>query len=118
MSKDNAELLGALDKLTAVMLNEFRGLKHDLSAQGERIARMEGRLDEQSRMLAALIPVTVAAVPAAPQSARQPLQPVRTADLRTTEPTFVAGKTKRSSAAAEPKRPSAAAEAKSDSASG
>jgi hypothetical protein len=34
-----------------------------LSGQGEGIARMEGRLDEQSRILAAMIPTRLAAVP-------------------------------------------------------
>lgn len=32
-----------------------------IKQQGERIVRMEGRLDEQSRILAALIPARVAA---------------------------------------------------------
>jgi len=41
-------------------LNQIVGL---LQQQGERIARMEGRLDEQSRILAALIPARIAAVP-------------------------------------------------------
>jgi len=36
-----------------------------LQQQGERIARMEGRIDEQSRILAALIPSRIAAVPPA-----------------------------------------------------
>ena len=38
-------------------------LKESMNAQGERIARMEGRLDEQSRILVALIPTQLAAVP-------------------------------------------------------
>ena len=38
-------------------------LKESVNAQGERIARMEGRLDEQSRILVALIPTQLAAVP-------------------------------------------------------
>lgn len=41
-----------------------------VQTQGERIARMEGRLDEQSRLLAALIPTYLAGVPNAPQPAR------------------------------------------------
>jgi len=36
-----------------------------LQQQSERIARMEGRIDEQSRILAALIPSRIAAVPPA-----------------------------------------------------
>lgn len=36
-----------------------------LDKQSKRISRMEGRLDEQSRILAALIPTRVAAVPPA-----------------------------------------------------
>jgi hypothetical protein len=40
-----------------------RSLKESINAQGERIARMEGRLDEQSRILVALIPTQIAAVP-------------------------------------------------------
>ena len=38
-------------------------LKESVNTQGERIARMEGRLDEQSRILVALIPTQLAAVP-------------------------------------------------------
>jgi len=38
-------------------------LKESVNGQGERIARMEGRLDEQSRILVALIPTQLAAVP-------------------------------------------------------
>lgn len=41
-------------------------MDENIKAQGERIARMEGRLDEQSRILAALIPTRVAAIPAQP----------------------------------------------------
>lgn len=41
-------------------LNQIVGL---LQQQGERIARMEGRLDEQSRILAALIPARIASIP-------------------------------------------------------
>ncbi|WP_298364310.1 hypothetical protein [Azospirillum sp.] len=49
-----AEMMRKLDMLLALA-----------QAQGERIARMEGRLDEQSRILAALIPARLAAVPPA-----------------------------------------------------
>jgi len=52
MSTDNAEVLAKLDRVIEM-----------LGQQGERIARMEGRLDEQSRILVALIPQTIAAVP-------------------------------------------------------
>ncbi len=38
-------------------------LKEPTNDQGERIARMEERLDEQSRILVALIPTQLAAVP-------------------------------------------------------
>jgi len=38
-------------------------LKDSVNAQGERIARVEGRLDEQFRILVALIPTQLAAVP-------------------------------------------------------
>lgn len=41
-------------------------MDENIKAQGERIARMEGRLDEQSRILAALIPARIAAIPAQP----------------------------------------------------
>jgi hypothetical protein len=40
---------------------DHRSFKESMSAQGERIARMEGRLDEQSRILGALIPKQLAA---------------------------------------------------------
>lgn len=63
MSKDNAEILAKLDRLTELVISEFRAVRADIAAQGERIARMEGRLDEQSRILAAMIPTTLAAVP-------------------------------------------------------
>lgn len=49
-----AEVLRKLDMLLTLA-----------TLQGERIARMEGRLDEQSRILAALIPARIAAVPPA-----------------------------------------------------
>ncbi len=54
MTKDNDVVLAKLDTVIA--------LPHQ---QGERIARMEGRLDEQSRILSAMIPTTLSAVPAA-----------------------------------------------------
>jgi len=76
MSKDNAEVLTKLDGLTTLVVTEFKAvaaefkaLRADLAAQGERIARMEGRLDEQSRILAAMIPTTLAAVPVGRSSA-------------------------------------------------
>jgi len=47
------------------MKDEMRQMKDVLAHQGERISRMEGRLDEQSRILAALIPTRLAAVPSA-----------------------------------------------------
>ena len=46
------------------MQAEQRQMKDAVAVQGERIARMEGRLDEQSRILAALIPTRIAASPA------------------------------------------------------
>ena len=57
MSKDTGipEVLANLDSLTDLMRTEFK-------AQGERIARLEGRIEEQSRLLAALIPQKIAAV--------------------------------------------------------
>lgn len=63
MSKDNAEVLGKLDHLTALVAAKFESVQAQLIAQGERIARMEGRLDEQSRILSAMVPTTLAAVP-------------------------------------------------------
>jgi peptidoglycan hydrolase CwlO-like protein len=41
----------------------MNSLKESMNVQGERIARMEERLDEQSRILVALIPTQLAAVP-------------------------------------------------------
>jgi hypothetical protein len=38
-------------------------VKESLNARGDRTARMEGRLDEQSRILVALISTQFAAVP-------------------------------------------------------
>ncbi|QCG96837.1 hypothetical protein E6C67_23710 [Azospirillum sp. TSA2s] len=45
--------------------HRLKDLQVTVHNQGERISRMEGRLDEQSRILAALIPTRVAAVPPA-----------------------------------------------------
>lgn len=53
-SETEAEVLRKLDMLLTLA-----------TLQGECIARMEGRLDEQSRILAALIPARIAAVPPA-----------------------------------------------------
>lgn len=47
------------------MDHRLKDLQVTVHNQGERISRMEGRLDEQSRILAALIPTRVAAVPPA-----------------------------------------------------
>ncbi len=47
------------------MNHRLKDLQITTHNQGERISRMEGRLDEQSRILAALIPTRVAAVPPA-----------------------------------------------------
>ncbi|CBS87381.1 hypothetical protein [Azospirillum lipoferum] len=47
------------------MNHRLKDLQVTTHNQGERISRMEGRLDEQSRILAALIPTRVAAVPPA-----------------------------------------------------
>ena len=55
MSKD-AVVPEKLDRLTTLVTAEFKVL-------GEHVARMEGRLDEQSRILAAMIPTTLAAGP-------------------------------------------------------
>jgi peptidoglycan hydrolase CwlO-like protein len=43
--------------------DSMKDLKESMYVQGERISRMEGRLDEQSRVLVALIPTQLAAVP-------------------------------------------------------
>jgi phage-related protein len=45
--------------------HRLKDLQVTVHNQGERISRMEGRLDEQSRILAGLIPTRVAAVPPA-----------------------------------------------------
>ncbi len=44
------------------VLREAANAENASNTQGERIARMEGRLDEQSRILVALIPTQIAAV--------------------------------------------------------
>jgi len=68
MSKDSSQILEKLDRLTDLVMTEFKAVHAEFKAQGERIARMEGRLDEQSRILAAMIPTTLAAVPQARQT--------------------------------------------------
>ncbi|GLR78463.1 hypothetical protein HUE56_14135 [Azospirillum oryzae] len=45
--------------------HRLKDLQVTVHNQGERISRMEGRLDEQSRILAAMITTRVAAVPPA-----------------------------------------------------
>ena len=68
----NEDVMAKLDVLIGMVqglqadhrsLKESNDLKESMNAQGERIARMEGRLDEQSRILVALIPTQLAAVP-------------------------------------------------------
>jgi hypothetical protein len=62
----NEDVMAKLDVLIGMVREvqvEQRLLKESMNAQGERIARMEGRLDEQSRILVALIPTQLAAVP-------------------------------------------------------
>lgn len=49
----------------AELMRKIDLLLNLVQSQGERIARMEGRLDEQSRILTALIPSRIAAVPPA-----------------------------------------------------
>jgi prefoldin subunit 5 len=53
----------SLKETTNDIKESVNTLKESANAQGERIARMEGRLDEQSRILVALIPTQLAAVP-------------------------------------------------------
>ena len=66
-SGDERTLMAKLDVLIGMVAGiqaEQRSLhEKPMSAQGERIARMEGRLDEQSRILVALIPTQLAAAP-------------------------------------------------------
>jgi len=69
----NENVMGKLDLLIGMvqglqadhrsLKESMDSLKESMNAQGERIARMEGRLDEQSRILVALIPTQLAAVP-------------------------------------------------------
>ena len=64
----DSDVLAKLDVLIAMVREvqaDQRQMKDAMAHQGERIARMEGRLDEQSRILAALIPARLAAVPPA-----------------------------------------------------
>ncbi|WP_109109997.1 hypothetical protein [Azospirillum sp. TSO35-2] len=63
---DKVELrLDGMDKRLDGMDKRLDAVQNSIHGQGERISRMEGRLDEQSRILAALIPTRVAAVPPA-----------------------------------------------------
>lgn len=57
--------LDAMDQRFDTMERRFDRMQESMMVQGERISRMEGRLDEQSRILAALIPTRIAAVPPA-----------------------------------------------------
>jgi hypothetical protein len=62
----NEDVMAKLDVLIGMVQEiqrDQRSLKESMSVQWERIARMEGRLDEQSRILVALIPTQLAAVP-------------------------------------------------------
>jgi hypothetical protein len=62
----NEDVMAKLDVLIGMVQGlqaDNRSLNESMNAQGERIARMEGRLDEQSRILVALIPTQLAAVP-------------------------------------------------------
>jgi hypothetical protein len=62
----NEDVMAKLDVLIGMVQGlqaDHRSLKEAMNAQGERIARMEGRFDEQSRILVALIPTQLAAVP-------------------------------------------------------
>jgi hypothetical protein len=62
----NEDVMAKLDVLIGMVQEiqrDQRSLKESMSVQGERIARMEGRLDEQPRILVALIPTQLAAVP-------------------------------------------------------
>ena len=63
MNEDVMAKLDVLIDMVREVQAEQRSLKESMNAQGERIARMEGRLDEQSRILVALIPTQLAAVP-------------------------------------------------------
>ncbi|KAA0582907.1 hypothetical protein [Azospirillum sp. Sh1] len=57
--------LDSMDQRLDGIDHRLKDLQVTVHNQGERISRMEGRLDEQSRILAALIPTRVAAVPPA-----------------------------------------------------
>lgn len=57
--------LDGMDKRFDQMDKRFERMQDTATAQGDRIARMQGRLDEQPRILAALIPTRIAAIPAA-----------------------------------------------------
>lgn len=63
MTKDTSDLRQLIEAGFAQMFTRLERIDFQLAQQGERIARMEGRLDEQSRILAAMIPTTLAAVP-------------------------------------------------------
>jgi hypothetical protein len=63
MNEDVMAKLDVLIDMVREVQAEQRLLKESMNTQGERIARMEGRLDEQSRILVALIPTQLAAVP-------------------------------------------------------
>ena len=62
-TNDIKESVSTLKEATNDIKASMNTLKEPMNAQGERIARMEGRLDEQSRILVALIPTQLAAVP-------------------------------------------------------
>ena len=63
MNEDVMAKLDVLIRMVQGLQADQRSLKEAMNAQGERIARMEGWLDEQSRILVALIPTQFAAVP-------------------------------------------------------
>jgi len=63
MNEDVMAKLDVFIDMVREVQTEQRSLKDAIAGQGERIARMEGRLDEQSRILIALIPTQLAAVP-------------------------------------------------------
>ena len=69
MTTSNADVLAKLDRLTDLVTARFDAMQAQLAAQGDRLSRMEGRIEEQSRTLGALIPTTLAAVPARPAAA-------------------------------------------------
>ncbi len=64
----DADVLAKLDLLIGMVREvqaEQRQIRDAIAAQGERIARIEGRLDEQSRILAAMIPTGPGRLPPA-----------------------------------------------------